>query len=221
MAGAFNFPIIAPQIVKRGESVRIILGTIPASPAVIRGKLTGTILAGATGITLSGVIPADQNRVDFYYNGVYQNKDQWSISAGNAIAFSGWSTVADGVYEIVYIPDTTTLPLPPNPGSETIEIAIIDPSGRILPQQVVVKTGIGSVTYSAHYYFNFVFPSVGTFTIFAKVTTPPTPDVYIGIGVVHVPAWLDLIDTNISDIAKANTEISRLRTSITRTVTGA
>jgi hypothetical protein len=80
-----------------------------SSPAVIRGKLTGTILAGATGITLSGVIPADQNRVDFYYNGVYQNKDQWSISAGNAIAFSGWSTVADGVYEIVYIPDTTTL----------------------------------------------------------------------------------------------------------------
>lgn len=37
----------------------------------------------------------------------------------------------------------------------------------------------------------------------------------------HVPAWLDFIDTNVSDIAKANTEISRLRTSITRTVTGA
>lgn len=143
MAGAFNFPIIAPQIVKRGESVRIILGTIPASP------------------------------------------------------------------------------LPPNPGSETIEIAIIDPSGRILPQQVVVKTGIGSVTYSAHYYFNFVFPSVGTFTIFAKVTTPPVPDVYIGIGVVHVPEWLDFVDTNISSIAKSNTEISRLRRSITRTAKGA
>ena len=37
----------------------------------------------------------------------------------------------------------------------------------------------------------------------------------------HVPAWLDFIDTNVSDITKANTEISRLRTSITRTVTGA
>jgi len=37
----------------------------------------------------------------------------------------------------------------------------------------------------------------------------------------QVPAWLDFVDTNISDIAKANTEISRLRTSITRTVTGA
>ena len=143
MVGAFNFPIIAPSIAKRGESVRIILGTIPASP------------------------------------------------------------------------------LPPNPGCETFEVSVVDPSGRILPQQIVVKNGVGSFTYSAHYYFDFIFPSVGTFTIFAKVTTPPTPDVYIGIGVVHVPAWLDLIDTNISDIAKANTEISRLRTSITRTVTGA
>ena len=37
----------------------------------------------------------------------------------------------------------------------------------------------------------------------------------------HVPAWLDFVDTNVSDITKANTEISRLRTSITRTVTGA
>ena len=37
----------------------------------------------------------------------------------------------------------------------------------------------------------------------------------------QVPAWLDFVDTNISDITKANTEISRLRTSITRTVTGA
>lgn len=143
MAGAFNFPIIAPPIAKRGESVRIILGTIPASP------------------------------------------------------------------------------LPPNPGCETFEIAVIDPSGRILPQQIVVKAAIGSVTYSAHYYFDFIFPSVGTFTIFAKVTTPPTPDVYIGVGVIHVPAWLDNIDTKISDVNKQSTEISRLRTSVSRTVTGA
>ena len=143
MANAFHFQIIAPPIVKKGESVRIILGTIPASP------------------------------------------------------------------------------LPPNPGCETFEIYILDPSGRVLPQQIVVNTGIGGATSTAFYYFNYVFNSIGTFTIFAKVSTPPTPDIYLGCGVIHVPAWLDFVDTNISDVNKQATEISRLRTSITRTVTGA
>lgn len=142
MAGAFHFPILAPPIVKKGESVRIILGTIPASP------------------------------------------------------------------------------LPPAAGSETIDIWILDPSGRVLPQNITVNSAIAGATYTAFFYFNYVFGSNGTFTIFAKVSTPPVPDIYLGCGVVHVPAWLDNIDKPISDIAKSNTEISRLRTQYDRAKSG-
>lgn len=77
--------------------------------ATVRGKLIGTITVGSTGITLAGTIPTDQTRVDFYYGGVYQNKDQWSITNGTTIAFAGWSAVAENDYEIVYIPDSVSM----------------------------------------------------------------------------------------------------------------
>lgn len=82
-----------------------------AAPALatVRGKLAGTITVGSTGITLAGIIPTDQTRVDFYYGGVYQNKDQWSITNGTTIAFAGWSAVAENDYEIVYIPDSVSM----------------------------------------------------------------------------------------------------------------
>jgi hypothetical protein len=138
MAGTIHFPILAPPLVKKGESVKILLGTIPASP------------------------------------------------------------------------------LPPNAGCETIEVYIVDPSGRVLPQQITVEVSIGTVTYSANYFFRYVFPSNGTFTVYAKVTTPPVPDIYIGFGLVHVPEWLNNIDAPISDINKQTRENSRLRTDIAR-----
>lgn len=80
----------------------------PVTLSVVRGKLTGTIADGDTGITLAGSIPLDQNRVDFYYGGIYQNKDQWSITNASTITFTGWSAVVDNDYEIVYIPDTVS-----------------------------------------------------------------------------------------------------------------
>ncbi|MBU1109705.1 MAG: hypothetical protein KKB51_23695 [Candidatus Riflebacteria bacterium] len=85
-----------------------------ASLSVVRGKLPGTVLAGATGITLAGTIPLDQNRVDFYYGGSYQNKDQWRITNSGRIDFirsddTTWSALVDHVYEIVYVPDSISL----------------------------------------------------------------------------------------------------------------
>lgn len=136
MAGAFNFPILAPPIAKKGESVKVILGTIPASP------------------------------------------------------------------------------LPPAAGSETIDVWILDPSGRVLPKEVIVNSDVAGATYTAFYYFRIKFASNGTYTIFAKVSTPPTPDIYLGCGTIHVPEWLDNIDRPISDISKQGTQISRLRTNI-------
>ena len=85
-----------------------------ATLSAVRGKLTGTILAGETGIVLTGAIPLDQNLVDFYYGGIYQNKDQWQITNSGRIDFiksdgTTWSALVDHDYEIVYIPDSVSL----------------------------------------------------------------------------------------------------------------
>lgn len=83
--------------------------TSSLTASTVRGKITGTFAVGASGLTLAGSIPLDQNRVDLFINGIYQNKDQWSISTATTIAFTGWSTVYDGTYEVVYIPDSVSM----------------------------------------------------------------------------------------------------------------
>ena len=128
---AFHFPVFAPAIVKKGESVKIVLGSIPAS-------------------------------------------------------------------------------------GETVEVYIVDPSGRTLKNSIQIKKDVGNRTYLSSYYFNFKFPSTGTFTIYAWISTPPTPDISMGVCVVHVPVWLEKIDAPISDIAKQSTNIQRLKTNIDR-----
>lgn len=61
----------------------------------------------------------------------------------------------------------------------------------------------------------------GTHYIGVKIDTAG-----VGLGTIsaikafHVPAWLDNIDKPISDITKANTEISRLRTQYDRAKSG-
>jgi hypothetical protein len=75
----------------------------------IRNKLRGTYSTGDSSIPLAGEIPEDQNRVDLFMNGVYQNKDQWSITNSTTITFSGWSAVVGGDYEVVYLDDLVSL----------------------------------------------------------------------------------------------------------------
>ena len=102
----------------------------------------------------------------------------------------------------------------------TAAVKIIDPSGREIP--VTIKTTpafSGWAGVSAHY-FDFTFGSIGTYMIFVYISVAPTPDIYTGSCVVHVPAWLDNIDKPISDITKSNTEISRLRTQYDRAKSG-
>lgn len=79
-----------------------------SATADVRGKITGSFAAGASSLSLSGSIPLDQNRVNLFINGVYQNKDQWSITNASLITLT-WTTTFAGDYEIVYIPDTITL----------------------------------------------------------------------------------------------------------------
>ncbi|MBU1109703.1 MAG: hypothetical protein KKB51_23685 [Candidatus Riflebacteria bacterium] len=97
-----------------------------------------------------------------------------------------------------------------------VEIYILDSSGRQLTVPITIQASIGGRTALSSWSFNYVFPSHGTFTVFAYVEVAPVPDIYTGACVVHVPAWLENIDRPISDITKANTEMSRLRTTITR-----
>lgn len=126
MAGSIDFPIIAPAIAKKGESIKIILGTLPVA-------------------------------------------------------------------------------------GESVQVHVVDPSGRTLPQQIVLDAG---TVYPLNYYFRFVPTANGTYSIFAIINTPPTPDIYVGFGSIHVPEWLNNIDAPISDINKQTRENSRLRTTI-------
>lgn len=80
-----------------------------ASTTTIRGKITGSMSIGDSSLTLAGSIPLDQNRVNLFIGGVYQNKDQWSITNASLISFTGWAATFDNDYEVVYIPDTISL----------------------------------------------------------------------------------------------------------------
>jgi hypothetical protein len=96
----------------------------------------------------------------------------------------------------------------------SVEVYIKDPSGRQIPATIKTNAAIGGRTALSAHYFDFVFGSVGTYIIFVYVEVAPTPDIYTGACIVHVPAWLDYIDTPISDILKQAMQTSRLRTNI-------
>lgn len=67
----------------------------------------------------------------------------------------------------------------------------------------------------------FTPTSHGTHLIAIQFYNATTATYQNAILAFHVPTWLDFIDEKISSISRQSTEISRLRTSITRTVTGA
>ena len=98
----------------------------------------------------------------------------------------------------------------------TAEVKIIDPSGREIPVTIKTTPAFAGWAGVSAFFFDFVFGSAGTYMIFVYISVAPTPDIYTGACIVHVPAWLDNIDKPISDIAKSNTEISRLRTQYDR-----
>ena len=81
---------------------------LPA-PSTVRGKITGNMPLGATSLALAGSIPLDQNRVNLFIGGIYQNKDQWSITNASLISFTGWTSTFANDYEVVCIPDAVTL----------------------------------------------------------------------------------------------------------------
>lgn len=62
-----------------------------------------TLIAGNTSIALSDAIPTDQSYVDLYLNGLYQNKDQWSIANANQINIVS-AMARDQKVEVVYYP---------------------------------------------------------------------------------------------------------------------
>ena len=87
----------------------VISTTRTFSVGTVRSTIDGNVSTGDTSLTLSGYIPLDQNRVNLFIGGVYQNKDQWSITNASLISFTGWTATFDNDYEIVYIPDAVTL----------------------------------------------------------------------------------------------------------------
>lgn len=94
----------------------------------------------------------------------------------------------------------------------TVEVYIVDPSGRTIPVSMKVNPVVAGRSALSARYFEFAFGSVGTYFIFVYVEVAPTPDIYTGATILHVSEWLNNIDARVSDIARANTEISRLRT---------
>jgi hypothetical protein len=89
----------------------------------------------------------------------------------------------------------------------------------------------GSKVYPEIKEINFTFPTgqevyggqinyqpmlQGTHFIGVEIVNDTTGDIYYAVKAFHVPLWLNNIDKPISDIGKANTEQSRLRTVIRR-----
>jgi hypothetical protein len=69
------------------------------------------LAAGTTTITFTDAIPGDQANIDLYLRGVYQNKDQWSITGEKTIEMVG-SLAVDAGAEIVHfdtVPASTEL----------------------------------------------------------------------------------------------------------------
>lgn len=100
---------------------------------------------------------------------------------------------------------------------DTVVISMIDPTGRTIALEAKTSASIGGI--SDVHYAEFTPSYNGAHTIVAQIVTT-APATTIGVGLFHVSAWLDNIDKPISDITKANTEISRLRTQYDRAKSG-
>ena len=100
---------------------------------------------------------------------------------------------------------------------DTVSISLVDPTGRTISANPRTLPSVGAIA-SVHC-ADFTPSYAGTHVVVAQIITT-APATTIGVGLFHVPAWLDNIDKPISDIAKSNTEISRLRTQYDRAKSG-
>lgn len=96
---------------------------------------------------------------------------------------------------------------------DTVFISLVDPTGRTISASPKTLSSVGGIA-SVHC-ADFTPSYAGTHVIVAQIVTS-APATTVGIGGFHVSGWLDNIDKPISDIAKSNTEISRLRTQYDR-----
>lgn len=69
------------------------------SSSVGRSYQESTLAAGATVINFTNDIPQEENMIDLFLNGVYQNKDQWSITGAKQLTMVG-ALYADAEVEI-------------------------------------------------------------------------------------------------------------------------
>jgi hypothetical protein len=88
----------------------------------LRDVQTDTLAAGTTTITIAGPLPPDQDLIDVYLNGVYQNKDQWSITNETTITMVG-STPVDCDVEVVFFVGVTAT------NTNTIKYVLSLPAG--------------------------------------------------------------------------------------------
>ena len=80
-------------------SLRALFNPTISSSSIGRSHQESTIAAGAVAINFANNIPQQQDMIDLFLNGVYQNTDQWSITGAKQITMVG-SLAADCDVEI-------------------------------------------------------------------------------------------------------------------------
>jgi hypothetical protein len=160
------------------------------SSSVGRSHQESTLAAGATVINFANNIPQEEDMIDLFLNGVYQNSDQWSITGAKQITMIG-SLAADCDVEITQydgltLATTHTLSL-----AAGVQIITLPSSYLYLTSSVTVK--INGITQAPS-----TFNKSGSYTI--TLSAPLVAASSVEVKIYEYELETENIDTSSFDV---------------------
>ncbi len=160
------------------------------SSSVGRSHQESTLAAGATVINFANNIPQEQDMIDLFCNGVYQNVDQWSITGAKQITMIG-AFASDQEVEITQLNGLTLAATHTLSLAAGVQIVTLPSPYNYLTAAVTVK--INGITQAPS-----TFNKSGAYTI--TLSTPLVVASDVEVRIYEFALETDNIDTSSFDV---------------------
>jgi len=171
-------------------SLRALFKPTIDSSSIGRSHQESTLAAGATVINFANNIPQEQDMIDLFCNGVYQNVDQWSITGAKQITMIG-AFASDQEVEITQLNGLTLAATHTLSLAAGVQIVTLPSPYNYLTAAVTVK--INGITQAPS-----TFNKSGAYTI--TLSTPLVVASDVEVRIYEFALETDNIDTSSFDV---------------------